>query len=770
MQSNEKIGPYRLIDPLGSGGMGAVWRALDERLKRPVALKQILPAATEDPNRRERFRREAEAVAHLNHPAIVHIYDIVETEAGDWIVMELVDGQTLQALLREGPLDPQHALRLGREIAEGLAEAHAHGFIHRDLKAPNVMVTLAGRAKILDFGVAKQIQPEAQETTLSAPGVVIGTSYAMSPEQAMGLPLDARSDLFSLGSLLYEMVTGVAPFRADTASATLARVCSFRQRPASSLRPRVPHELSDLIDRLLEKEPVDRPGSAVEVAVALDQIAAAQPGSWAGAQVSRGEVDPSDQKTIFEAPPAGPAPALFSRASTAGQPMPAALYVAAEPARSLDGPPGQESALHRAHSRSIRTAAGIALLLIVATVAFYLLSSPLVQPTPYTLYQQGLADLDRFDRKGNLDRAIDSFQRVLAQDETHAAAHAGLAKAYWLKLQGDSRDPIWLQRALPMAERAVTLDPYLAAAQVSLGLALESAGRPDEALRHIERALVLEPANGDAYYAGGRIHESQGKLKEAEAAFKKATEVQPHRMNFDGLGKLYVRMGRADEAIAAFRRSIELAPDGFIAYRNLGVAYYTQGNLSEAASQFQKALQIRSDATLYANLGTIHFSQGFYQQSVEAFEKALDMPGGSNNYMVWGNLGDACRWTPDKKERSREAYLTAIQIVKEQLRSTPGDQTLRSRLALYLAKRGDLAEALVELGKLEPLSGKEATTRFRMAVAYEVCAQRVKALAALERALRADLPVEEVKNDPELLGLRADARYHRLIAGLDKDP
>jgi tetratricopeptide (TPR) repeat protein len=724
--------------------MGAVWRAWDERLKRPVALKRILPAATEDPKLRERFRREAEAVARLNHPAIVHIYDIVETEASDWIVMELVEGRTLQELLKqEGPLDPKRVLRLGREIAEGLAEAHAQGFVHRDLKAPNVMVTPAGRAKILDFGVAKQIHPEAQETTLSAPGTVVGTSYAMSPEQAMGLPLDARSDLFSLGSLLYEMVTGVTPFRADTAQATLARVCSFRQRPASSVRPGVSHELSDLIDQLLEKDPIDRPTSAVEVAEALDLIATTQAAA-------------SDQKTILELP-ARRIPASSSLESTAGKPSPAALSIPAEPAPSSGG------------ARSLRTAIGIAVLLLVAIAAVYLLRLPVVQPTPQDLYQQGMVDLDRYDRKGNLDRAIDSFQRVLAQDENHAAAHAALAQAYWLKLQSDSRDPMWLDRALSMAERAVALDPYLAAARVSLGLALGSAGRHEEALRHIERALILEPSNGDAYYAAGRTYESQGKLKEAEAAFKKAAEVRPHRMYFDELGSLYFRMGRREEAIAVFRRSIELAPDGIIGYRNLGAAFHMKGDLAEAASQFQKALQIRPDATLYANLGTIHFSQGLYQQSVEAFEKALEMPGGSNNYMVWGNLGDAYRWTPDKKESSRDAYLRAIQLVQERSRSTPGDATLRSRLALYLAKRGDLAEALAELGELEDLPGKDASAWFRMVVAYEVCAQRVKALATLERALRDGLPVEEVKNDPELLGLRADARYHRVIAELSRD-
>jgi serine/threonine protein kinase/Flp pilus assembly protein TadD len=754
----EKVGPYRLEQKLGTGGMGAVWRAWDERLKRPVALKRVLGTANDNPRLRERFRREAEAVARLNHPAIVHIYDIVETEESDWIVMELVEGRTLQELVQqEGPLEPRCAVRLGSEIAHGLAEAHAKGFIHRDLKAPNVMVTPAGRAKILDFGVAKQILPEAQETTLSTPGTVVGTSYAMSPEQAMGLPIDTRSDLFSLGSLLYELVTGVPPFRADTAQATLVRVCSFRQRPVASARPDLPSELSDLIDRLLEKDRNHRPTSAVEVAEALDQVAT-QTSLSAGVQASHRDVETSDQKTLLEGPP------VLSLVESRDLQLPSsALSAATEPIRSSEGAQRREIA-HK--DRGFRIAAGIAFFLLLVIAAMYLSKSSVMPFTPHAVYEQGMAYLDRFDRKGNLDRAIDSFQRVIAQDETHAAAHAGLAEAYWLKLQTESRDPMWLDRALPMAERAVTLDPYLAIAHSSLGLALGSAGRHEQAMRHIQRALVLDPHNGDAYYAAGRIYDSQGKLKDAEEAYRKATEIQPHRLYYDELGSLYLRNGRTDEAIKAFQRSIEIAPDGFKGYRNLGVAYYAQGDLAKASSQFQKALQIQPDASIYANLGTVQFAQGFYPRAVEAFERALEMPAGANDYLIWANLGDACRWTPDKKERSREAYNNAVQLLQKKLLATPDDPMLRSQLTLYLAKSENRRLALVELDRLEQRPEKDARLWFRMAVAYELCAKREEALAALEQSLRAGFPVDEVKNDPELLGLRADARYHRLMTQL----
>ncbi len=268
----ERVGPYRLAEPLGRGGMGVVWRAWDERLKRPVAVKHIR-TDTHVSELRQRLWREAQAAARLNHSAIVHIYDLVESPDGDWIVMEMVEGQTLRKLIQEkGGLPFEEAIRLGLDISEGLAEAHSHGILHRDLKAANVMVTPAGRAKILDFGLAKQLpqgDDEDQETSISTTGLVVGTSYAMSPEQVLGRPLDARSDLFSLGSLLYEMLAGKPPFRAATSVASQASILNLQPPPLVEVRLGVPQKLSNLVDRLLEKDCRFRPQSATEVSKAL---------------------------------------------------------------------------------------------------------------------------------------------------------------------------------------------------------------------------------------------------------------------------------------------------------------------------------------------------------------------------------------------------------------------------------------------------------------------------------------------------------------------
>src|SRR3954471_23912111 len=268
----QTIGPYSLGERLGAGGMGEVYQAYDERLDRWVAVKLIRPEATENETARERFRREARAVARLSHPSIVQIHDIVETAESDAIVMELVEGESLARRITRGPLPVGEAVRIGREIAEGLAAAHAKGLIHRDLKPENVMITPEGRAKILDFGLAKRLEGEA---SLTADHRVLGTFRAMSPEQAKGLPLDARSDLFSFGLLLYEMLSGRSPFEGSSTLETLTRICTHRQTPLREVSSAIPEGLSRLVDQLLEKEPARRPGTAREVAAALGALGTA---------------------------------------------------------------------------------------------------------------------------------------------------------------------------------------------------------------------------------------------------------------------------------------------------------------------------------------------------------------------------------------------------------------------------------------------------------------------------------------------------------------
>ncbi|MCP4664590.1 MAG: protein kinase [bacterium] len=250
-----------------------MYKAFDPKLDREVALKVIRADKMENPDARQRFIREAKAAAQLKHESIVRIHDLVEIEEdrSDVIVMEYVEGERLSDSLDRGSLGLPAAMRLLREIAEGLAAAHKKGIVHRDLKTENVMITSDGHAKILDFGLAKNIS--SSELSLTAQGHIVGTLYCMSPEQADNREVDHRSDLFSLGALAYQMMTGTAPFLGRNATTTLVNVVSTRQQPASSVNPYIPGELSHLIDQLLEKNPDDRPQTAEEVASRLKRFA-----------------------------------------------------------------------------------------------------------------------------------------------------------------------------------------------------------------------------------------------------------------------------------------------------------------------------------------------------------------------------------------------------------------------------------------------------------------------------------------------------------------
>ncbi len=267
-----RLGKYRVLSILGAGGMGVVYAGEDTSLKRPVALKALRPELNANNTARERFLREAQATAGLEHDNVIRIYEVGETNSVPFMAMQLLKGETLDVrLAREGRLPVDEVIRIGRETAEGLVAAHEVGLVHRDIKPANLFLEKPkGRVKILDFGLAYVDRGESKLTRL---GIVVGSVGYLSPEQAAGRPVDARSDLFSLGCLLYNLTTGELPFTGDDLLAKLNALANTEPMPPSVLDPAVPEVFSDLILMLLDKDPDFRPPTARDLSEALAALA-----------------------------------------------------------------------------------------------------------------------------------------------------------------------------------------------------------------------------------------------------------------------------------------------------------------------------------------------------------------------------------------------------------------------------------------------------------------------------------------------------------------
>jgi serine/threonine protein kinase/Tol biopolymer transport system component len=275
LQAGSRLGPYQIVAPIGAGGMGEVCRAVDTRLGREVAIKVLPAEVSADAARLSRFENEARAASALNHPNIVTIYEIGRADGLSYIAMELVDGKTLRELLVSGALPTRKLLQIVAQAASGLAKAHAAGIVHRDLKPENLMATGDGVVKILDFGLAKLMQPAAlaeedaeatTQTHVTRPGAILGTVGYMSPEQASGRELDFRSDQFSFGVILYELATGKRAFQRDTAAQTLAAIIQDEPTPIAALNPKAPASCRWIVERCLSKDPEERYASTLDLA------------------------------------------------------------------------------------------------------------------------------------------------------------------------------------------------------------------------------------------------------------------------------------------------------------------------------------------------------------------------------------------------------------------------------------------------------------------------------------------------------------------------
>ncbi|NJL27222.1 MAG: protein kinase [Thermoanaerobaculia bacterium] len=672
----DSIGPYRITDQLGTGGMGEVFKAYDDRLDRWVAIKRIRPDKEEDADNRERLRREARAAARLSHSSIVHVYDIFQDGDSDCIVMEFVEGRSLNTLITDGPLESGRAAALGREVAEGLAEAHAKGIVHRDLKTENVIVTPGGRAKILDFGLAKPVTRGDFDASLTGKGQVVGTSRAMSPEYVSGESVDHRADLFALGVLLYEILTCQSPFRAQNTLATLKRVILHRQIPVKQLNSEVPEELSDLIDRLLEKEPADRPQSAAEVAQEL--------GRFAGKGAS-GTTEPLSASFRLSG-------------SSASQTM---ASIAAKP-------------------RSVWRSLALIAAVLATVVAFSQLTWRWLRPpTPeddFTFVAKDKILITDFENRTG---------EPLLDDSIDLAFRVGLEQSGYAKVVSRQQVRETLRR--------MQLDPH---SRVTEELGFEICQR--EAIKalvvgrigklgngYVITAQILDPQTQSSVFSTtddsvrGQddilpalqrfVKELRANLGETLDSIEKTQPLeQVTTQNLDALKAYSLAIARIMEddqeaAIPLLKRAIALDPDFAMAHAKLGLVYRNLGiNLAEVATHFERALSSSGRLMDYERLyveGWVAHANGDIDEEIHAWqlmsELVPDDPTGHRN------LGFAYFLYQQRFEDAIKASRAALALEPGPRRSSILDSLGMNKLAL-----GQLEAARADFQKAFEISGE----------------------------------------------------------------
>jgi eukaryotic-like serine/threonine-protein kinase len=682
-----RLGPYEVLAPLGAGGMGEVYRARDTRLDREVAVKVLPERLSEDPAALLRFEREAKALAALSHPNVLTILDFGTQDRIAYAVTELLEGETLRSRLLRAQMSWREAAELGCELADGLAAAHSRGIVHRDLKPENVFLTGSGRPKILDFGLARrelladraEHRPQPTQTQETEPGALMGTVGYMSPEQVSGLTADARSDIFSLGCVLYEMVTGSRPFSGRTGAETLAAI--LRDEPAEPSRSGwpVPADLSGVIRHCLEKRPNDRFQTARDLVFALKAILAGTPATVATvAPGARG-------KKRFVAISVAAAAVVLGAVLVVTRGLPGRMggvhSVAVLPLQNLSADPAQDYFVDGMTEELIACLAKVEKLRVISrtSVMQYKRTKKLLPQIARELnvdsivegsvlrsgqrvritvqlvkaasgqnlwaesYEKDLTDV--LGAQAEAARAIvgeikvrltpEEGKRLAKVRAVDPEAYDAYLKGrfYWSKFTGDD-----YQTAIGFFQKSIDRDPTYAPAYAGLahtyralaweGLIPPGDGMP-RAVAAARKAQALDDTLAEVHFAVGMNRLARWDYSNGLDELRKALASSPH----DAIIRRFYsqalsRTGRWEEAIDEGKRTQMLDPLSVEANRGLGSIFYWAGRNDEAIRQFKKTIELDpKDARLHDHLAEVYSRKGMYQEAIAERQEYLSLSG-----------------------------------------------------------------------------------------------------------------------------------------------